>query len=145
GVEDHKGVEHAAKVPLDMSQELVEGVALAHLYMVEALVDNSAVLPRHPGGVVGAVVGHYEDGDEVFGIVLGVDGVQEVTDDVLLIARRDQNRVAVKHGGTVGLVLFEEGNGEIDELIGVADDEQSSQGKVDDANDFNWLHDDVPL
>ena len=145
GVEDHKGVEHAAIVPLDMSQELVEGVALAHLYMVEALVDNGAVFPRHPGGVVGAVVGHHEDGDEVFGIVLGVDGVQEVTDDVLLIARRDQNRVAVEHGGTVGLVLFEEGNGEIDELIGVADDEQSSQGKVDDANDFNWLHDDVPL
>lgn len=44
-----------------------------------------------------------------------------------------------------GACPFEEGNGEIDELIGVADDEQSSQGKVDDANDFNWLHDDVPL
>ena len=145
GVEDEEAVKDLAIVGFDMAQQLLEGVALADQDPVKALVDHSAVLPGHLGGVVGAVVGHYEDRDQLAGVVLGADGVQQMADDRRLIPGGDQHRVAVEGCGAVGLVLFEEGHSQIEKLVGVADHKDGSQPEVENTNDFNRFHGDVPL
>ena len=54
------------------AEQVVQGVALAHLGLIEALVDKRAGGFCHLGGVVGAVVGHHVDVQQFGGVILGL-------------------------------------------------------------------------
>ena len=129
-VEDEEAVEYLAVVPINVGQQLIHGVALAHLDAVEPLIDHGAVLPGYLRRRVGAVVGDDKSRHQVAGVVLTADGVQQMADDGLFIAGGDQNGIAVQLGGAVRLVLFKKRDGQIEKLIRIAQDKQSGQGKV---------------
>ena len=76
-------------------EQVLEGVALAHLRLVIAKVDIGAVSARHAAGQVGAVVGHHEHVHQFGGIVLRLDAVDQVADDGLLVAGGDEDGDAV--------------------------------------------------
>ena len=137
GRQDIVGVQHQIAVEgrvvvLDAPQEVLQGVALAHLGGVVAEVDGGAVSAGHRAGQVGAVVGHHKDIHIFRRIVLGLDAVDEVADDGLLVAGGDQHGDAVGHRLTVGRVFFPPRHGNIEELIGIAEEKRQHNGEIDD-------------
>lgn len=95
GVEDEKGVEGFQRVvALDVLNQKPERPALAGAGGVLPLIDDRAVRAAKLGGFVRAVVGDDKDRHQPGRIRLGADAVDEVGDDGLLVARRDQHGVA---------------------------------------------------
>ena len=86
----------------------------------------------HRAGQVGAVVGHHEDIHLVGGIILRLDAVDQVADDGLLVAGGNQYGDAVHHRLTMGRVLFPPRHGNIEELIGIAEEKRQHNGEIDD-------------
>ena len=113
-------------------EQVLEGVALAHLRLVIAKVDIGAVSARHAAGQVGAVVGHHEHVHQFGGIVLRLDAVDQVADDGLLVAGGDEDGDAVHHRLTMGRVLFPPRHGNIEELVGIAEEKRQHNGEIDD-------------
>ena len=113
-------------------EEILESVALAHLGGVIAEVDVGPVGTGHAAGEIGAVVGHHEDIHLIGGVVLVPDAVDQVADDGLLVAGGDQHGDAVHHRLAVGGVLFEPGHGDIEELVGIAEEKRQHDGEIDD-------------
>ena len=76
---------------LQLGQQVVQGVALAHLHLVEPLKDHGPVLPGKLCGLIGAVVRHHIGGNERFRVVLSFDAVQQVRKYRFLIPGGDEN------------------------------------------------------
>ena len=131
------GVQHQIAViggviVLDAAQQVLQGVALAHLRRAAAKINRRTVSAGHRTGQIGAVVGHHEDIHLVGGIVLCPDAVDEVADDGLLVAGGDEDGDAVGHRLTVRRVLFEPRHGDIEELVGIAEEKRQHNGEIDD-------------
>ena len=78
-----------------MLEGIAQRIALADLALVKALDHIRAVRTRDLRGVVGAVVRNDNRRQHFLRIGLSVDGIQQLTDDPGLIARRDQYGEAV--------------------------------------------------
>ena len=85
----------AARV-LDALEHFIEHIALADMHRIVALKDDRAALARHAGRVIRAVVRADVDVHMVHRIVLlRVDAVEQLADDVFLVARGDEDGNAV--------------------------------------------------
>ena len=56
------------------------------MYLVEALVHERAGPAGHPGGVIGAVVSHHIEIQQLLWVILPVQTLQQFPDDPLLVA-----------------------------------------------------------
>ena len=113
-------------------EQVLEGVALAHPHLVEPLIHMGPGHPGHHGRVVGAVVRQHEHVHQFGGIVLRLDAVDQVADDGLLVAGGDEDGDAVGRRLAVGRVLFPPRHGNIEELIGIAEEKRQHNGEIDD-------------
>ena len=114
-VEDNIGiVAIGAVVAVDRREKEVEDVTLPALLLIFALVNDGAVRRGDAGGIVGAVVRADKDVVKLPRVTLCRQTVDEVRDDPLLVARRDQHGEAVRDGlALVRRVLFEESDKDI--------------------------------
>ena len=102
--------------------------------MVEPLVYHRAVAAGDGGGTVGTVVRRHEHRDQRHIIRLRLEGVQQPGDDVFLVPGGDEHRVAVGGGGGgLGLPLFQQHQRYVEKLVGVADEKQGGDHRVDGA------------
>ena len=130
-VEDEVAVEGPLREELVYAvEQIVEGVALAHVGGVEALKDYGPGVGGDARRVVRAVVGHDEGGHQAAVIGLAPDALDEVADDGLLVPRGHQHRVAVAHRLALALVLHHEGDKYVDELVGIAHYEHNRYYKL---------------
>ena len=116
GVQDVVGVQHQVGVvvpPLpDVIQQELQGIALAHMAAVLPGKDLRSVGAGDDGGRIGAVVRDNIGVQELCGVVLGADAVQELADDGLLVPGGDEDRDPVAGGGGLGLLgLCEKADG----------------------------------
>lgn len=81
-----------------MAQQGLEGVALAHLHVIEALIDGGSGAAGDGGGVVGAVVRQHEDVQQTLVIGLAAETADEVGNDGGLVPGTDQHGVVVRRG-----------------------------------------------
>ena len=136
GVQDVVGVQHQIGVIVppfpDAVQEELQGVALAHMAGILPGEDLRPVGAGDDGGGVGAVVRHHVGVQQLRGVVLSADAVQELADDGLLVPGGDEDRDPVPGGGGLGLFgLCEKADGEIHELIGIAKEEERHDDGID--------------
>ena len=119
----------AALAP-DVLDHKVENVSLTDKLVVMALVDGSAKRTCRLGGIVGAVVCGDKDIITVLGIILLGKSGYELSDDVLLVSRRNQNCELVR--GRVGkyLALFQISNEYKNNLIKITDEEKCTEDSV---------------
>ena len=130
-VKHHVRVENVAVFLEYLVNQKFQSIALAHLLGVEALVHRRAVSPRYLRRLIRAVVRDHEYPHEPRRIILRPYAVKQVTDDELLVPRRDQNRVAVQLGFLVRLLLFHERHKNVEKLIGIADKKYYADDEVD--------------
>ena len=130
-VKHEVAVEALGIVLLQVLQQLLQGVALAHLHLVEPLIHVGPGHPGHHGRVVGAVVRQDENGQQTLRIRLSPEAGDQVADDPLLVPGTDQNGVPVVLGRAVGPGLPQPGHRDIQELIGIADEEDNRYDKID--------------
>ena len=95
GVKDEEALVPGAPLRLQAVEQVVHGVALAHLDLVEALVDDGARLPGDGGGVVGAVVGHHVHVQQLGRVVLSLEILNQICYDIGLVAGTDDRGVPV--------------------------------------------------
>ena len=105
---------------------------------VPAGVDCRTVGLGNQGRVVRAVVRNNKYFDQMRRVVLRIDAVDQLTDYRALIPCRNQHGKAMGRGFAVGFRLYEEGNGYVKKLIGIADKKQTDDEKIDQ---LNGLHD----
>lgn len=98
GIEHEKGVIRVGCARLvHLVEQIGQRVAFADLLLVESFDDVASHVSGHFGGVVGAVVGHQPDVDELARIGLRMQAVDEVADDVRFVSRGNQHRVPFVH------------------------------------------------
>ena len=139
GVHQVVGVEYkeagvlAELIRLDqLTEEIVHGVALAHLHLVEPLVDGGAGLPGDAGGVVGAVVGHHIDVQQLAGIFLLAQAGDQLADHPGLVAGADDDAVAVEGAGHLFVLpaAVHQAVYQKEQLVGVGGREQNRQSGI---------------
>lgn len=81
-----------------MVQQIGQRISLANQLKVMPLNHMASTGTHHFSGVVGAVIRHQPDINEAGGIGLRLNRVDEIADDVLLVARGDQHGITVGHG-----------------------------------------------
>ena len=98
GIEHEKGVIRVGCARLvHLVEQIGQRVAFTDLLLVESFDDVASHVSGHFGGVVGAVVGHQPDVDELARIGLRMQAVDEVADDVRFVSRGNQHRVPFVH------------------------------------------------
>ena len=98
GIEHEKGVIRVGCARLvHLVEQIGQRVAFADLLLVESFDDVASHVSGHFSGVVGAVVGHQPDVDELARIGLRMQAVDEVADDVRFVSRGNQHRVPFVH------------------------------------------------
>ena len=132
GVEDEEAVERLGIILLDVFDQALQRVALAHFFFVEAGVDHGPGLAGDLGGGVGAGVGADVDADELSRIGLRVDALDKLADHRRLVAGGDDHRNLVHHRVAVDKPLAEaafeqEHIDHIENLVGIADGENNPQ------------------
>ena len=141
-IKDEVAVKALRLVLRNVPQQGVEGVALAHLFAVNAFVDRRARRARHVRGTVRTVVRHDENLQLVLRVGLPVQAVDQVGNDLFLIARTDQNGIAVQLRRLVRLILFDMRNQNVEKLIGIAHQKSDHQYGV---HRFKIFHPDSPF
>ena len=106
---------------LDALEHFIEHIALADMHRIVALKDDRAALARHAGRVIRAVVRADVDVHVVHRIVsLRVDAVEQLADDVFLVARGDEDGNAVVFIAAGEFFPLQQRHRHIEELIGIA-------------------------
>ena len=142
GVEDKVAViVMIAPLLADMGEEEVQGVALAHMAGVTALVDDRARVTGRLGGVVGAVVGDHVDVQVFGGVVLPLEAVHQLGDHRLLVPGGDQHGVAAQGGVPRDPVPAPQGHRYIQKLIEVTRQEQDADHPVHIFQNHQCAHD----
>ena len=131
-VKDEKAViGHFALVLEDVVEQVFEGVALADLHLVKALIDISAGVPRDFRSVVRAVVRNDVNIEQLGRVILLLQRAYQVGDDRRLVARRNDCRIAVQLCVLVAaLALADPADNQVDDLIGVSRREEYKQDKL---------------
>ena len=125
---------------LDLVQQVVHGVALANLQLVEPLKNRCTMFPGHPGSFIRAVVGHNKNMYQLPWVILGIDGVQQVGEDCFLIPGGDEDSVPVLLFRGVLAPLDQEGDDQIQNLIKKANRRQGHQDQADGGKQSDqWL------
>ena len=122
GIKNEVAVKARGVVPIKVVQQRLQCVAFAHLFAVGPLVAHRPGTAGDERRVVGTVVGQHEDGDQILIVALAADTGDEIADDGGLVAGADQHGVAVLLRCGVGLGLFQPRHGNVEKLVGVADD-----------------------
>ena len=112
-------------------QQESQGIALAHLHLVLPLKHPRSMLSGNGGCAVGAVVRHHINVQQVLGIVLLPDALQQLGDDGALVAGGDEHRVPAQFARREGPPLAQQPRAQKHRLIAVACREQSRQKKID--------------
>ena len=121
---------------LDFVPAVVQCVALADLLIVKALVHiGRTSIACDFRSVVGAVVGNHENADELLRVVLHANAVNEVTDNLALIAGRNHRGIFVIGLGFLQRRFAREHDEYVVELVDVADAENQQNGPVEDVNE----------
>ena len=130
-VEHEIAVEAVGIVGLDVLSQKVQGVALAHVDVIEPLIHHGAAASCDVGGAVGAVVRHHEHREQRGIIRLLPQTVQKTANDGSLVPRRDEHSIAVGRGRAgKGALLFGQHQRYVEELIGIADKKQRRDQRV---------------
>ena len=116
---------------LDAAQKLIEHIALAHLLGVETLKNSRAVRAGNACRVVRAIVRTHENVHSVHRVALCTDAVEQLADDVFLIARRDEYGDAVILIAAREFLSPQQRHRHIIKLIGIADEKERHDDGVD--------------
>ena len=138
GVEDEEAVERLGIILLDVFDQALQRVALAHFFFVEAGVDHGPGLAGDFGGGVGAVVSHDKDGDETLVIGLALDAVDQVWYDLLLVPGADEDGEAVEDLWFMRLLLLGERDSQKKQLVGIASGKNHGYDKIDDQDGIHF-------
>ena len=117
-------------------EEVVQGVALALVDAVKPLVYVRAGLTGHSGGVIGAVVRHHIEVQELGRVILLAHTLQKLGDDAGLIAGGHHYGKAVQAAGLV-LVLpaaADQSHHYIDALVEIEQCKQDGHQKIQKFN-----------
>ena len=115
---------------------VVQRVALADFLVVKAFVHfGCASVSCDFRGIVGAVVGNHENADELLRVVLHANAVNEVADNLALVARRNHHGIFVIGLGFLQRRFAREHDEYVVELVDVADAENQQNGPVEDVNE----------
>ena len=131
GIEHEVGLIIIGRTDVEhMPQQIRQRISLANQFKIVAFHHMAAQRPHHVGGVVGAVVGHQPDVDEVGRVGLIANRPNKVADHFFFVARGDQHGIPVGHRG-VGEAhgLGEQGHHDTQSLIyhaGTTDDYQKN-------------------
>ena len=132
GVEDKEAVVFFVGVVLgDFTQEEFKGVALAHLGLVAAGPDHGPPGCGHGGGIVGTVIGHHKDIDQLGGVILGFDAVDELADDSGLISRGDEHSEAAQAFGLKAAAGPPQAEQQVEDLVAAAGGDHRRDDEVD--------------
>ena len=120
GVKDEKAVECVGIIPADVSEQLIERITLADQFVVEAGVYRCPMSAGDISRIVRAVVRDHEHMNQILRIGLLPDALQQVGDHDRLIARADEHGKAVRRRRQHRSSLFQNGDWDINDLIGIA-------------------------
>ena len=122
---DERIIGMVALVRKNVMEQVIQRVALSDLHLVEALVHDRARLAGDRGSVVRAVVGDDVNIQQLRRIILLLETAYQVADDVFLVARRDDGRVAVQlrvlHAALFAAEIADE---QIDDLVSIGRSEK---------------------
>ena len=82
-------------VPRDAGEQIFQRVALCAVVRVAALIADRTAAARRLRRPVRAVVGHDKDREQLRRVVLQADALEQTADDGLLVARRNDDGIAV--------------------------------------------------
>lgn len=127
---------------LQLAEEVVHGVALALVNGVPPLVHEGSRLPGGPGGVVGAVVRHHVQVQQLLGIVLFSETVQQLADHLFLIAGGDHHRKAVEPAGLMAVLMpaQQQAHHQIKALVQIQQGKQQHNAPVQPFDKFQNRH-----
>ena len=128
----HKiGVVVPAAGTANASEHVVEHIALANMQRVVPLKNDRAMLARHAGGIVRAVIRTDVNIYMIHRISLRTNAVEQITDDILLIARSNENGNAVVFIAADKFLPLQQRHRHIKELIGIAYEKEGHDDRVD--------------
>ena len=130
GVENDVGVKIRMTAALHFAQKKVERIPLAAFCRVKALVHLRAVGAGGLGGLVGAVVRRDEYVQEPRRVALRGDAVQKISDDRLLVPRRNKNGDAVQRRVRPGFSARQPRHGYVQKLVHIAGKKQTHDHEV---------------
>ena len=142
GVKDEIAVKAVGIVVLQMAQQRLQGIALAHKLGIEALIGDSAGTAGDLGRVIGTVIRKNKDADKLLIVGLAADAGDQIADHGGLVTGADQNGVAVGFDCAVRLILAQPRHGNIQKLVGIAQAKEKADAKVDP---FQRFHDGGPF
>ena len=127
-VEDEVGVVPVPALPGQGAEQVVQGVALALLHLVEPLVHDGPGPAGHLGGVVGAVVGHHVHVQQAGGVVLLFQAVDQFSNDPRLVPGGDDGGVPVVPDGLrlLPAAALHQSDHQVNQLIKIGHGEQNS-------------------
>ena len=74
-----------------MLEQIVEGEPLADFFRIVALVHDTAERTRERRGLIRTVIRHDEDIHQLRGIVVAANALDELSQNLLLVARADDD------------------------------------------------------
>ena len=122
----------------DLVEEIVQRVPLSDLFGRKTLVYYGSGFARTLRRVVGAVVRADERVDQLGGVVLLFDAVDQIVYDVAFVTGGDYYRIAVSVVGGVFLRLFDQRDQNIYELISVAYREEDRKDQIYNEQIFHF-------
>ena len=105
-VKNQKPVEGPGVVLLNVQEQLLQGVPLAHQVLVEPGVYHRSLGPGDLRCPVSAVIRHDEGGDEALVIGLLADALQQIRDDRLFVPGADEDGEPVGCDRLMGFLFF---------------------------------------
>ena len=88
-----------------MLEGIIQGKALADLFLIEAFINNGAMVAGDLRGIVGAVVRDNNRVEHFRRVILLFDGVDKLADDGRFIARRNNCRKPVQRHRRLGMLF----------------------------------------
>ena len=141
-VKDEVAVIAVLPLLFESAEEVVHGVALALMYLVEALIHERARPAGRPGGVVGAVVGHHIEIQQLLWVILPVQTLQQFPDDPLLVAGGYDHGEAVQAAWLVPVLpaAADQSHHHIEALVQVEQGKQNHHSKIEMLDKFQHSH-----
>ena len=112
------------------------------MYLVEALIHERARPAGRPGGVVGAVVGHHIEIQQLLWVILPVQTLQQFPDDPLLVAGGYDHGEAVQAAWLVPVLpaAADQSHHHIEALVQVEQGKQNHHSKIEMLDKFQHSH-----
>ena len=106
------------RIGVKMLEQIVEGETLADFFRIVALVHDTAERPRERRGLIRTVIRHDEDIHQLRGIIVAANALDELSQNLLLVARADDDSQPMAlSGGRQGPLSAENADEQVDELM----------------------------